>query len=66
MAASLPALLASGRAGSAASAFDMSAKATWAYRSIVSVIVEWRASICATLGVTPERASRVMNVTCPP
>ncbi|MGE3108116.1 MAG: hypothetical protein AB7G11_08480 [Phycisphaerales bacterium] len=39
-AASLAALLARGRAGSAASAFDVSAKATWAYRSIVSVMVE--------------------------
>jgi hypothetical protein len=61
-AASVATLLASGRAGSAASAFDVSAKATWAYRSIVSVMVEWRASVWATLGVTPERARRVMNV----
>lgn len=61
-AASAAALLARGRAGSASSAFDVSASATWAQRSIVSVMVEWRASVCATFGVTPERASRVMNV----
>ena len=45
-----------------ATAAAVSRMPTWAYRSIVSVMVECRANSFASFGATPARTSSVMKV----